>query len=270
MLDSLGRGTDFRDVRLGWGRGSLHSSTFPVRAGCGSTGQGPGSAQTWGRFQLCPRSSALPGSRGQVQIPFWHCLWDQLRRGVYSAWHTGRQLCTGTLTHSSGLPPVYAFHTLCYLFVAFLPHVSVPTWLCSGCLPCLEVLSQVSVTLPIGSQGSNLKELLLRSPYCPLCVHPCLSTVPHTHLLLESFPPLHRGREAALMWASPGLCSQLKSSRRFSFLTLSFSPGAWQWRYMEGGCLPLTLALPCTGHLHLHEGRLPQHVWKGGLQAVRG
>lgn len=74
-----GNGSRFQGCTFGVGMGVSALRHFPVRAGCGSTGQGPGSAQNWGHFQLCPRSSAVPGSRGQVQIPFWHCLWDQLR-----------------------------------------------------------------------------------------------------------------------------------------------------------------------------------------------
>ena len=28
---------------------------------------------------FAPRSSAVPGSKGKVQIPFWHYLWDQVK-----------------------------------------------------------------------------------------------------------------------------------------------------------------------------------------------
>lgn len=87
-----------------------------------------------------------------------------------------------------------------------------------------------SLNLPIGSQGSSLKELLLRSPYCPLCVH-------HTHLLLESFPLLHQRREGS-----------------------SFDVGiSWTWLPVQ---VPKALQLP---HPQFLPWGLAMEVYEGGL-----
>lgn len=153
---------------------------------------------------------------------------------------------------------------------------------------------------PSGAQSEAVASQKPLLPSLPISVlFSALPVRPSTGCLSPFLHCFRVGRvAAAFIWARPGINSQLKFSSCLSSLSFPLGPGdnvsscagpsevfvpnelpcgLWLPRRSKmwsaaprastavlGRWAPLTsLALPLTGHLHLHEGCLPQHVWEG-------
>lgn len=111
------------------------------------------------------------------------------------------------------------------------------------------------------SKLGHLRAAQNRTPLT-LTPEPCLCCCVQMPAVQAELPTSHQvafGSSSDLPWGLGDHTSLLWTPVRASHGTCD----------QREGCFIFLLLSP-TGHLHLHEGCLPQHVWEGRLQAIRG